>query len=45
MMLAGGDGAKASSQDFVNKGPQLVDELPTKTPKDELKARMEELNK
>ena len=42
---AGGDSAKATSQDFVSKGPQIVEDLPAKTGKEELKARMEELNK
>ena len=41
----GGDSAKASSEDFINKGPQIVEDLPTKTGKEELRARMEELNK
>ena len=45
MRQIGGDSAKASAQDFVSKGPQIVDEMPTKMGKDELKARAEELNK
>ena len=43
--VLGGDSAKATSQDFMSKGPQIVEDLPAKTGKEELKARMEELNK
>lgn len=45
---SGGDSKKASAQDFVNKGPQMVSEgqdLPPVEGKEELKRRMEELNK
>ncbi len=43
--FVGGDSAKASQQDFINKGPAIVEDLPSKTGKDELRARAEELNK
>jgi len=41
----GADSGKATQQDFVGKGPQIVEDMPMKASKEEVKARMEELNK
>ncbi|OGE48613.1 hypothetical protein PENARI_c027G04325 [Penicillium arizonense] len=36
---------KASAQDFLSKGPHIPDNMPPKASKEELEARMKELNK
>ncbi|RMZ81478.1 hypothetical protein DV738_g2210, partial [Chaetothyriales sp. CBS 135597] len=39
------DKAKASIQDFTNKGPQITENLPPAASKEELQAKARELNK
>ncbi|KAJ5305773.1 hypothetical protein PENANT_c015G07256 [Penicillium antarcticum] len=36
---------KASAKDFLSKGPHIPDNMPPKASKEELEARMKELNK
>ncbi|KAJ5542661.1 hypothetical protein N7535_005085 [Penicillium sp. DV-2018c] len=36
---------KATASDFLSKGPQIPDNMPPKASKEELEARMKELNK
>ncbi|CAI7644157.1 unnamed protein product [Penicillium pancosmium] len=40
-----GEQQKASAQDFISKGPAISDNLPPKATKEEIEARMKELNK
>ncbi|KAJ5143500.1 uncharacterized protein N7515_002287 [Penicillium bovifimosum] len=40
-----GEQQKASATDFLSKGPQIPDNMPSKASKEELEARMKELNK
>ncbi|KAJ5787810.1 hypothetical protein N7457_002800 [Penicillium paradoxum] len=42
---SGEQSQKASATDFLSKGPQIPDNMPPKASKEELQARMEELNK
>ncbi|KAK2807763.1 hypothetical protein FQN50_005305 [Emmonsiellopsis sp. PD_5] len=43
---AGGDKPKPTAQDFVSKGPQIPEgEMPPRVPREEIEARMKELNK
>ncbi|KAL4924786.1 uncharacterized protein BDV17DRAFT_295149 [Aspergillus undulatus] len=36
---------KATAQDHLSKGPQIPDNMPPKTSREEIEARMKELNK
>ncbi|KAL4917751.1 hypothetical protein BDW62DRAFT_201535 [Aspergillus aurantiobrunneus] len=36
---------KASAQDHLSKGPQIPDDMPPKASREEIEARMKELNK
>ncbi|KAL4781566.1 hypothetical protein BJX76DRAFT_359771 [Aspergillus varians] len=36
---------KASAQDHLSKGPQIPDSMPPKASREEIEARMKELNK
>ncbi|PGH11396.1 hypothetical protein AJ79_04897 [Helicocarpus griseus UAMH5409] len=43
---AAGENAKPSAQDFIAKGPQIPEgNMPPKVPREEIDARMKELNK
>ncbi|KAK1138342.1 hypothetical protein N8T08_002816 [Aspergillus melleus] len=39
------DKPKATAQDFQSKGPQIPDSMPPKASREEIEARMKELNK
>ncbi|KAJ5860182.1 uncharacterized protein N7529_007492 [Penicillium soppii] len=41
----GKDTQKAAAQDFLSKGPQIPDEMPPTASREEIEARMKELNK
>ncbi|KAJ5474167.1 hypothetical protein N7475_003733 [Penicillium sp. IBT 31633x] len=42
---SGEQSQKATAADFISKGPQIPDQMPPKASKEELEARMKELNK
>ncbi|KAL4805847.1 hypothetical protein BDV18DRAFT_139990 [Aspergillus unguis] len=40
-----GQDKKATARDFISKGPQIPDNMPPKASREEIEARMKELNK
>ncbi|PGH26415.1 hypothetical protein AJ80_01913 [Polytolypa hystricis UAMH7299] len=41
----GKEAEKPRAQDFVSKGPQIPESMPPRVPREEIEARMKELNK